>query len=93
MRSKLAPGMSGQWQLTGKVDVDVEAQVFDVDLFNTDASIVSALHARGRTVICYLDAGAWEPSGPTRASFPPPSEGTSIRGSWTSGGSTSEGWT
>jgi hypothetical protein len=69
-RSNLTPGMSWQWQLTGKVDIDVEAQVFDIDLFNTDASIVSALHARGRTVICYLDAGAWEPFRPDSSKFP-----------------------
>ena len=59
-----APGATLQWQLTTPVDVTVRADVFDVDLFDTPASTVDALHRRGRMVICYLSAGsreAWRP--------------------------------
>jgi hypothetical protein len=37
-----APGLSWQWQLSGEtVDQSVEAQVYDVDLFETDAETVA----------------------------------------------------
>jgi len=56
-----APGTSWQWQLTGlPAELNVEAEAYDLDLFETDEATVAALHARGRRVICYLSAGSWE---------------------------------
>src|SRR5674536_299806 len=43
-----------QWQLTGPLDLSVNAQVYDVDLFDTSAEQVRQLHSQGRKVICYL---------------------------------------
>lgn len=66
-----APGLSWQWQLSdGPVDQSVEAQVYDVDLFGTDAETVAQLHARGRRAICYLNVGAWEQYRPDADQFP-----------------------
>lgn len=66
-----AVGVTWQWQLTGlPLDLAVDAEVYDVDLFTTDASTVAALHTRGRTVICYLSAGGWEDWRPDAAAFP-----------------------
>jgi hypothetical protein len=59
-----------QWQLTTPVDQTVDAQMFDIDLFDNDASVVAALHARGRHVLCYLDAGTLEPGRPDAGSYP-----------------------
>jgi hypothetical protein len=59
-----------QWQLTGTVDQSVDAAMFDIDLFDNAASVVSALHARGRHVVCYLDAGTYEPGRPDSATYP-----------------------
>jgi Glycoside-hydrolase family GH114 len=39
-----------QWQLTTPVDQSVDAEMFDIDLFDNPASVVAALHARGRHV-------------------------------------------
>jgi hypothetical protein len=61
---------SWQWQLTGVVDQSVDAQMFDLDLFDTDASLVTSLHLRGKKVVCYLSAGSWEDWRPDAASFP-----------------------
>lgn len=61
---------SWQWQLTGALDLNVNAAMFDVDLFDTPASTVAALHARGRRAICYLSAGTWENWRPDAARFP-----------------------
>ena len=66
-----AIGATWQWQLTGlPVDLSVDAQVVDIDLFESDASVVAALHALGRRVICYLSAGTWEDWRPDKNQFP-----------------------
>jgi hypothetical protein len=59
-----------QWQLTTPVDLSVSAQMFDIDLFDNSASVVTALHHRGRKAICYLDAGTYENFRPDRGAFP-----------------------
>jgi len=65
------PGMTWQWQLTGlPVDLDVDAEVYDIDLFETDAATIADLHARGRRAICYLSVGSWEDWRPDASGFP-----------------------
>jgi hypothetical protein len=59
-----------QWQLQGSVDTTVSARVYEVDGFDVPASVVAALHAQGRRVICYLDAGSWEAFRPDARDFP-----------------------
>jgi hypothetical protein len=65
-----APRTTWQWQLTTPVDQSVAAQMFDIDLFDNAASVVAALHAKGSKVVCYLDAGTYEPGRPDSSSFP-----------------------
>jgi hypothetical protein len=64
------PHTTWQWQLTTPVDQSVDAQMFDIDLFDNSASVVAALHALGRHVVCYLDAGTLEPGRPDTRDFP-----------------------
>ncbi|MFF2043002.1 endo alpha-1,4 polygalactosaminidase [Kitasatospora sp. NPDC058170] len=64
-----APGLAWQWQLGGGVDQSVDVPVYDIDGFETDASVVAALHAKGRKVICYINAGSWEDFRPDAAAF------------------------
>ena len=67
-----ARGISWQWQLTGlPVDLGVEAEVYDLDLFETDAGTIAAVHARGAHAICYLSAGSWEDWRPDAGAFAP----------------------
>jgi hypothetical protein len=54
------PGLTWQWQLTEPVDTSVSAQVYDIDGTENAASVVARLHAAGRKVICYVNAGAYE---------------------------------
>jgi hypothetical protein len=61
---------SFQWQLSEPVDLSVDAAVYDIDLFDTPANVVAALHARGRYVICYIDVGSWENWRPDAQQFP-----------------------
>lgn len=65
-----AAGLTWQWQLSGKLDRSVDAQVYDVDGQDTPASDVAALKAAGRRVICYVNAGAFENWRPDAGRFP-----------------------
>jgi len=65
-----APGVTWQWQLDAPVDKSVNAQVFDIDLFENDASVVAALHAKGAKVICYTSVGSREDWRPDANQFP-----------------------
>jgi hypothetical protein len=61
---------SWQWQLDGTIDQTVNAVMFDIDLFDTEASLVAALHAQGRKVACYISVGSWEKWRPDADQFP-----------------------
>ena len=64
------PGTTWQWQLTGTLDLTVEAEVFDIDLFDTGKDAIAQLRDGGRTVICYFSAGSYEEWRPDAALFP-----------------------
>ncbi|MGW6919295.1 endo alpha-1,4 polygalactosaminidase [Kitasatospora sp. NPDC054939] len=72
-----APGLAWQWQLGGNVDTSVDVPVYDIDGFETDASVVAALHAKGRKVICYINAGSWEDFRSDSAAFAKALQGSS----------------
>ncbi len=69
-----------QWQLTGKPDLSVDAQVYDLDLFDTDAALVDALHAAGRRAICYVSLGSFEDWRPDADTFPAAVKGRALDG-------------
>ncbi len=73
-----APGLSWQWQLTGTIDLNVDATMFDIDLFDTAPSTIAALHLRGSKVICYVSAGSCEDWRPDAAQFPPEVKGNAL---------------
>ena len=64
------PGESYQIQYSGKLDLSVDADIYDLDLFDTQASVVAKLHAMGRRVMCYVDVGTWENWRPDAGKFP-----------------------
>jgi hypothetical protein len=60
-----------QWDLADTpADLSAKASVYDIDMFNSDASVVSQLHALGRRAVCYIDMGAWEQYRPDASQFP-----------------------
>lgn len=61
---------SWQWQLSTPVDQSVNAQVYDIDMFDNSASVVASLHSKGRKVVCYVDVGTWENWRPDAGKFP-----------------------
>ncbi len=61
---------SWQWQLQGQIDQSFNVTMYDVDMFDTAASVVASLHNAGRIAICYIDAGTWENWRPDASKFP-----------------------
>ena len=59
-----------QWQLQGGVNTEYEVALYELDLFETPTSVVSALKASGRRLLCYFSAGSWENFRPDAGQFP-----------------------
>jgi hypothetical protein len=74
------PGTSWQWQISGTLDTTVDVQMYDIDLFDASDATIAALHAAGRTVICYLSAGSHEDWRPDAATFPAAAIGKPLDG-------------
>ena len=68
------------WQLSGTIDQTVPAAMYDIDLFDTPASLVASLHAKGRKVVCYISAGSYETGRPDASSFPAAVLGNTLDG-------------
>lgn len=75
-----ASGTPARWRPTGTPLWDIQYNdprplettvgVINLDGFDTSAETVAALRERGRKVICYINAGAWEDWRPDRDLFP-----------------------
>ena len=64
-------GLRWQWQLSGlPLDLGVDVDMYDIDLFENDASVIAALQAQGRKVVCYVSVGSWEHWRPDAGQFP-----------------------
>lgn len=63
-------GLRWQWQLSSlPVDLRVDVGLYDIDLFENEANIITDLHAQGRKVVCYVSAGSWENWRPDQNQF------------------------
>jgi hypothetical protein len=63
---------SWQWQLSGPPSASslLSVNMYDVDGFDSSASLVSAMHAQGTQAVCYLSLGTWENWRSDAGSFP-----------------------
>lgn len=69
------------WDLTNAPpDNTKNVGAYDIDGWGNDAAEVTALHARGIKVVCYMDAGTYEPGRPDSASFPAALKGSAVEG-------------
>lgn len=60
---KWQPAVGTKWQIVLKHKINntsVDAPIYDIDLFDNEASIITDLHKMGRKVICYFSAGTYE---------------------------------
>jgi hypothetical protein len=73
------PGTSWQWQLSGlPLDTSFDVEVYDIDLVETKATEIDALHAAGRKVICYFSAGSWDSFRPDAGDFSETDKGSPL---------------
>ena len=77
-----ALGDSFSWQLGGNEEINTsfDVAIFDLDAFETEASLISRLHSQGKKVICYISVGSWEDWRPDAADFPPEVIGNDYEG-------------
>ena len=66
---KPTPNLTWQWQLMGKFNFDIKADVYDIDLYASKET-VDQFHARGSKVICYISVGSYEDWRPDADQFP-----------------------
>ncbi|HEY0710364.1 MAG TPA: endo alpha-1,4 polygalactosaminidase, partial [Polyangia bacterium] len=68
------------WQVIEPVKTDINAQVFSIDLFDNDVTVVMDLHARGRKVLCHVDLGTWQRNDTDSERFPMSALGSPYKG-------------
>lgn len=74
-------GASWQIQLLKPIDGSTQdADVYDIDLFDNAAEVISDLHNKGRKVICYFSAGSFENWRDDEDKFEESDKGSSLDG-------------
>jgi len=66
----ITPGITWQWQLSGKINTSYDAKVYDIDLFDANESVIDKLHSQNKIVICYFSAGSYEDWRSDKERFP-----------------------
>ncbi|KAG8626063.1 hypothetical protein KVT40_006464 [Elsinoe batatas] len=80
------PAVSTSWQIvlnqavTADKAVSFDAQVYDLDLFETTKATIDDLHNKGKKVMCYFSAGSYEPYRPDSKQFQPGDMGSVMDG-------------
>ena len=77
---RVRPGMRLQYQISGTLELEVAADVYVIDLFDTRREQVAALHASGRVALAYFSAGSFEPWRADADDFPAAALGESLQG-------------
>lgn len=81
----LAIGTAWQWQLTGAVNETVldgvaNPRMYDIDMFNASAALISRLKAKAIYVVCYVESGDWAQGRPDAGDYAPSILGKNIDG-------------
>jgi len=54
------PYVTWQWQLLGEINNKYNAEIYDIDLFDSSKNLILDLQSSGKKVICYFSAGSYE---------------------------------
>jgi len=71
---------SWQWQLNGDINSSYNVKLYDIDLFESDASLIQSLKNEGKKVICYFSAGSYEDWREDKDAFPQSALGNPMDG-------------
>ena len=82
---KLSMGEAIPWNIqlddqTNAINENYTVGMYEVDLFETDASLISSLKTKGAIVICYFNGGAWEEWTEDADDFPEEVKGNDMDG-------------
>lgn len=66
--------------MTTAEDVSGDAEVWDIDLFNNDESVINSLRSAGKKVLCYFSAGSFEDWRPDKDEFRDEDMGNQVSG-------------
>ncbi len=61
---------SWQWQLQGEINSSYNVEIYDIDLFESNKSLIQKLKDNRRKVICYFSAGSYEDWREDKDNFP-----------------------
>ena len=64
------PGTSFQIQYSGTLNTSLNVKMYDIDAYDTSATTIASLKAKGIKVICYFSAGSYENWRADKGSFP-----------------------
>jgi hypothetical protein len=80
--ARWTPASATTWQIqfAGRIDLDVAADAFDLDMVETTARQVRRLHRNGKAAVCYINAGGWENWRPDAGQFPQDVKGKPLDG-------------
>ena len=70
--------VSWQWQLNNSINKSYNVDIYDIDLFDTQASAIKTLQQSGKKVICYFSAGSYENWRSDKDMFPQESLGEQL---------------
>lgn len=73
-------GDTFQLQLSGALNTDIAADIYDIDLFDSSPSQIVLLKKSGRKVVCYFSGGSSEKWRPDFAKFSPADMGNPLQG-------------
>ncbi|MBL8604394.1 MAG: endo alpha-1,4 polygalactosaminidase [Myxococcales bacterium] len=78
----VSPASGARWHIDLEAPVveTVDADWFDIDLFDNTAAVVERLHRRGRRVVCYFSAGSDEDWRPDHGRFAASAVGRALDG-------------
>ena len=71
---------SWQWQLTGDINKSYNVEIYDIDLFDSNRSLIESLQDDGKKVICYFSAGSYENWRSDKNDFPEDALGNNLDG-------------
>ncbi|BES70235.1 endo alpha-1,4 polygalactosaminidase [Marinobacter nanhaiticus D15-8W] len=74
------PLVTWQWQLQGTVNTGYAVQIYDIDLFDAEVSLIQSIQATGKKVICYFSGGSYEEWRDDAADFSPADLGHTLDG-------------
>lgn len=73
-------GSAWYWQLDENLNTEAEAEIYDVDLFDTAEDTIRELKNGGKYVVCYFSAGTYEEWRPDADEFPESALGRKVDG-------------